>query len=389
MDKKQKIIRIILFAAALITASTAFAIAAVNFAANKTGYKTIAASPDEDAVLYASDFTFKYYFEGRSGEITEQNKQVTAVYSQALARAYKLLDPSVSYNGYCNIADLNRCSGEPLKVGSELYAVLKDAYAKTLDNKGYNMFAGPLYSHVYGILILNDPEEFDPENDPEEKERREKLSTLCGNLSHYRLEFLDDIEHIVSFSVDDEVRNTLAELEEESGIIDLNLLHDAYMAQIAEEALVNAGFINGYITTKSGLTLALSAQKDGEYCLYGIKDNVPAILDTVKLDSAAIASCFKRFEIGSENYYYTLEKDGKNFLRCPFISAYDGYENDSYLSFYTIYEDEAITDAKGFLCADIVFANIKAVFCNEPSNGDGFITAYVADDDPSRVILSK
>ena len=99
MDKKQKIIRIVLFAAALITASTAFAIAAVNIAANKTGYKTIAASPDEDAVLYASDFTFKYYFEGRSGEITEQNKQVTAVYSQALARAYKLLDPSVSYNG--------------------------------------------------------------------------------------------------------------------------------------------------------------------------------------------------------------------------------------------------------------------------------------------------
>ena len=204
VSKKHLGLRIAAFVLAFLAALTAFSLALTGIGRKEEGYYQIEANPDEEAFLYASGVAFVYQFQGSSSDIRSALNELKNYYSVALKRAYILLDPVNTYEGYVNLATLNQHIGEDLEVSEELYNVLTDAARRTAAGEGYSMFAGAVYSEWNSILMLDDPERFDPVNDPEEARRLERLGAMADREDLFSLEIVDEIRHIIRLNVAEE-----------------------------------------------------------------------------------------------------------------------------------------------------------------------------------------
>ena len=99
-----------------------------------------------------------------------------------------------------------------------------------------------------------------------------------------------------------------------------------------------------------------------EYCIYGMNNEIPAILETARIKHRSAFSCFKAFGFGREEMYHTLNGGGRTVYRNPYLSALDGYSSDRYLSLYNVLDDGDAalpgSDAD-HPCAGAVYRNIR------------------------------
>jgi len=312
-------LRIVLFAVALLVAVAAFVIGVRSIGRRDPGYSRIEAT-DKDLLRWNGAVDFEYRFEGSSASIRAQSRALQGVYAEALGWAEKLLDAEERYPGYANLATLNQCMGEDVTVSSELFDVLTDALARTQAGEGYSLFAGPLYAEWNGLLLLEDPEDFDPSADPEEAERLRRLAEAVNDPDNFRFQIVDAQQHVVRFGVSEDLLRLLEELELSCPVLDLNLLHDAYLLQLVAMRVEARGYDSGYLTTPHGLTLALSGESDAELRLFGLQgtDAVPAA--KTPLEGGRSYGALRAFALPGETYwYYTVESEGETLYRHPWL----------------------------------------------------------------------
>lgn len=339
-------LRMIAFILFLIVAVGAFGYGFSNMGKMEPGYYEITESADEEALLYGNGITLTCSFTGESAAIKEEKKRVEAVYSAALNRAYKLLDAYNLYDGYQNIATLNENVGQDVEVSDELYAILKDAYGKTLERQGYNMFAGAFYAHWNEILILEEPSEFDPLLQEEEAGRLSALADRMNAKDTFSLTFSEDGTNRVRLEVSRDYRNFCRENEEKEVYIDLNLLHDAYVIEIVVSALENAGYSDGFLTTDSGLSVSLSGLRGGEYSFYSMKENAVSSVLTIAAGQGCVFSEFRSFALSpDEDCFYTLEKEEKLYYRSPYVMADEEGFHNLVLSSCVVGDEKSISGA--------------------------------------------
>lgn len=316
-------LRIAVFALAFIIAVTAFGFAVAGLGHKDAGYYSITADPNDEAPLYTAGVSLRCWFEGESESIKASLTGVQASYNAALLQSYKLLDAENEYLTLNNVASLNAKPGEPLSLDERLYDILLDAYAKTQEGEGYNVFAGPLYAEWTTLLYLENPADYDPLNDPEEAARLEKLAALANDLSLYSLTVVDAERHSLRFDVDARVQRELEELEIDAPILDLNLLHDAYELQLVAAALEADGFHSGYLSADSGLSLSLSEMKTGEFRLYSVGAEGTEPAAAVVAAGGTAASQFRSFSYGDDpaGFYTVTDSEGFEHPRSPFVPA--------------------------------------------------------------------
>ncbi len=316
-------LRIAAFALAFILAVSAFAFGVAGLGHKNAGYYNITPSPNDEAPLYAANVSLRCWFDGESEGIKASLARIQPVYDAALLESCKLLDARSEYLGVNNVASLNAKIGEPLSLDPRLYEILLDAYAKTQEGRGYNLFAGPLYAEWTTLLYLEDPAAFDPLNDPEEAARLEKLCALAGDLSLYRLSVVDEESHTLRFDVEESVLRELEAMEIDAPILDLNLLHDAYRLELAAQALEEAGFHSGYLSSDSGLSLSLSEMKTGEFRLYAFDGENAEPAAAVIAEGGTAASQFHVFPYSDEavGYYAVTDESGTLHFRHPYLPA--------------------------------------------------------------------
>jgi hypothetical protein len=249
---------------------------------------------------------YRYWFEGKSNQIKGGIRSLVLVYSPILSAAYKQLDHQNNYTGQVSIGTINQHPGEVVSVSPELYAILKDAYAKTLEGRGYNMFAGALYAEWKAIQILDDPEQFDPANNEYMASRIHAIAAVVSDLSNFNLEFLDDSTCSLRFSVSSVYDDFCRENEITAYALDLNLLKDAYMLSMMGEALVDAGYTLGHLTTPSGLALNTSARGSLTFDMHTLENGADTVYASVELDGVFSAATFTAYAMGSD-YGYELE----------------------------------------------------------------------------------
>lgn len=296
------------------------------------GFYTIDASVDSEAVTYAKNTEFHYYMEGRTSEIKDTTRQVTLVYSQALLHAYKMLDADNTYVGYENIASINLKRGEYVNVSNELYSILKDAYDKTMEQKGYNMFAGLLYEHWANILILYDYENFDPLVNEDEKNTIKAISEMVNNLDNFKLDF-NDTDKSVKLTVSKEYEAFCEKLELTNKVLDLNLMQEAYTVDYVARALEEAGYRKGYITTTKGLTVSLSELTGCQYPIYGMDNGDIVIKEIIDAEPGSVLSSFNHFQKKETDILYQrINVNGSEYYRSPFINLSENGYNNLYLS---------------------------------------------------------
>ncbi len=293
VDSKHLWARTILFVLAFVIAIAAFTKGFLSLGAQDPGYYELTAAPVEDAMYYASGIKYTAWFDGSSSEIKDRMKQAEKDYSAALQFAYKLLDPENEYEGFVNIASINMAAreGELMQLSSqtgdvraprdgsyfvsrelvippELYAVLKDAVGKTnvmtspspvsslLMPGPYSVFAGALYREWKQILIDADAQSFDPELNTSEASRMAAIASLSASNAYFDILFIDDEKCVIRALRASEAVSALKQYEiEDAPVIDLNLLHDAYMIQIVNGMMASKGWDKGVFQNYSGLTV--------------------------------------------------------------------------------------------------------------------------------------
>lgn len=257
VSEKHVILRLVLFVVFLLIAIFSFSYGVTSIGKKEEGYQTIDVLQDSQVPLYGNEVSFSYYFEGTSNSIKKEVKALSKVYSQILASSYKQLDPSLEYSGSVSLGAINNNLGQSISVSPALYSVLKDAYARTLEQKNFNMFSGALYAEWKSILILDDASSFDPLNNQYMAQRIEAISQEVSNLDNFNLEFLDDEKCIVRFSVSSEYASFCKDMEIEAAPLDLNVLHDAYLLEMTAKELLALGYNNGVLVSREGLCIVL------------------------------------------------------------------------------------------------------------------------------------
>lgn len=350
------------------------------------GYYEIEATPDEDTPLYSSGITLIYYFEGESSQIKQALNSLKDLYSTALMRSYKLLDPENTYEGYVNLASLNQGMGQSMQVSEELFSILEDAWAKTQEGRGFNMFAGSLYREWNSILSLNDLSDFDPATNPDTASRIRDLAEKTAQPETFELRVLDRENRIVQVNVDQAYLDFLEQGEYACEVVSMNLMEDAYRLSLIRDALEAQGFTNGYLSTDSGLTLSLSRHEDGAYGMYSYDGE--RILQCASIDAKPNSACsyFRVFPMETGEFMYHAVDGGyyhpcfitatgtfANVLNASCTVRYDGdvvaacYDN---LKLYNLESREAVTAAASgdttYVCAFLKDGG-TVLYTNDPS----------------------
>ena len=319
-DKTRLWLRVIAFAVALVVGIGGITIGVVRLGSKKPGYYACETNPDEQAPTYALGVSLQYYLDGNSDAIKETSNRLRDAYSAALSRAYKLLDARNNYDGFVNLATLNAAYGTEIQVSDELFAVLTDAWDRTQAGEGFNLFAGALYEEWNSILILDEPEPFDPLNDDEVRIRIAELAKRTAELSNFSLTVLDAASHRIRVDVSEDYLAFLRENEYGTTVLDLNLLEVAYRLRIVRDALEADGLCHGYLTTSDGLTVSLSGNAVGEYAAYGLIDGKLAQIAALPVTASSACSIFCA-AFTDIPYYYRITTGGVTHYRHPYFDA--------------------------------------------------------------------
>ncbi len=333
-------LRIVLFILAALVAVGAIAYGVTGLGRREPGYYRIEVNADEELIRLDRGVDFEYVFKGSKSEINAEMRQLQALYGASLRRCSRLLDAENTYTGVVNLAEINLNPGRELALSEELFAVLRDALALSEEGKGYSLFAGPLYAEWNSLLILADPQPFDPAADAEEAARISTLASLVNDPESISLEIVDEESRTVRLVVSDALMAQLRAYELDCPLLDLNLLHDAFLLRLIAADLEAQGYTNGYLSAASGVTVSLSGHSGGEYNLYGFDGEYREITSTFPVEAGTAFSLLRAFALEEENYgYYTVETDDGTLFRHPNVPATG--------------EDPGVLLSCGVYCADM------------------------------------
>ena len=339
VSEKHVGLRIVVTAVAFVIAVVAITMGVASIGKKEPGYQDIEAKVDAEAITYNNAVLYRYWFDGTSNEIKGGIRSLVLVYSPILSAAYKQLDHQNTYSGHVSIGAINQNMGQVVTVSPELYAILKDAYAKTLEGKGFNMFAGALYAEWEGIQILEDPYEFDPINNEDTEKRLHAIASVVSDLSNFNLEFLDDNICALRFSVSSAYEDFCREYEITAYALDLNNLKDAYMLSWIGNALIDAGYSIGHLTTPEGMALNTSPRGSLDFDMHTWEYGKDTVYASVELDGVFSAASFTAYGMGSD-YGYSLD----NHYRHLYFDVRTGDFADVLMSAAIISQDMDIVE---------------------------------------------
>jgi len=257
--EKRNVVRLVLFLLAAGLAIYAFTSGVAQLGHRESGYQTIDYKNTHGDILYKSGLTLLYWAEGDSAHIRELTADVREVYSDSLWRNLMMLDAREIYEGVANLATVNAHPGEKIVLPGALAEILQDAWKKTEKNEGYSVLAGVLYDEWQTLLYLEDASEADPSVNGEEQARLDTLSAWMAPDSGLTLELEsgEDGTATACLRLPDDYRQTLSEMETEAPTLDLNLMHDAYLMDLVAADLRAAGYTDGVLFSRSGLSLMM------------------------------------------------------------------------------------------------------------------------------------
>lgn len=331
-------LRFVIFIIAVIVGVAAFVFAIYQITNKKTGYYEIRATKDESAPLYSNGYAFFCFIDGKSDEIKANTAKIQSLYSESLGRISRLLDPKETYEGYVNLATLNRSPGQDVKLPAELYGVLTDALARS-EEGGFRLFDGAEKALWQELLFLEEPLPFDPINDPYQKERMEAAWTVLLDGDAPKLTIVDAAACTVRLEVPSAYREMLEQYEIEAPILDLGVLRDAYSLQYLRQKLIENGITEGYLQTESGMTMLLPDTGNGAVELHSCADGEAYITAAFALGKGAACCELRAFSLGEPGYYAV---DG--ILRHPY-SGPDWEPNRTLLTVWTYSTRGDIVDA--------------------------------------------
>ena len=261
---KLRWIAIVLLLAVAVTAITVGLTSALN---TEPGWQQVQVTSSNTNC--SADFVFMYEFGTGDLDATAEYKNVVSLYTSLTERGYQLFSAQEG-----SLGELNSNPNSVVTVPEELYEALS-----LLVRSGIRYpFLDPAVREYNGVFLADndlDAAMFDPNRDPERMGYVQEAVAYCADPAHISLELLD--KNQVKLVVSEEY--LAYGMENEIDVyFDFGWMKNAFLADFLADALTEAGYTRGHLTSFDGFTRNLDSRGVGySYNFFDRLDNTISI----------------------------------------------------------------------------------------------------------------
>ncbi|MBR2353850.1 MAG: hypothetical protein IKA76_05035 [Clostridia bacterium] len=305
LSEKNKKVRIVLLIVFAVIALGAFGFAIFSSLHTEDGWYSIQVQSAEDHC--GDDFIFNYYVADSEVSAKTQYDRITALYSEAAVKAYRMFHAEEAFADVNNLYSINTHAGETLVVDEILYRAFE-----LLEQKGSRyLYFGPLYEEYalrffgYGQAAI--AENDDPYVNTELAAYFAELAAFANDPASVQLELLG--ENRVRLLVSEEY----AEFAEENGFdrfLDFFRIKNAFVVDFLAETMLENGYSYGAISSYDGYTRTLDQKHVYAYTLFDRRDQVVSAIATLSYQNGGSLVYLRNYPMSEQEsfFYYASER---------------------------------------------------------------------------------
>ena len=240
LSDKNRMLRLILLIGFLVIAVIAFTIGLNAALETEDGWAVVESLSSE--MNCSTDFVFSYCYGTGELSATQEKKQLTTLYSQAVEDAYRIFNTDVEL--------INQAVNQEITVDPALYQAL--SLVQQYGNR--NLYLGPVYTEYNRIFISPteaDAAYFDPGQNPELVPYIAELSAFANDPAMVDIRLLGD--NRVCLFVAQPYLDFASEYEI-TEFLDFGWMRNAFIADYLAQTVSSAGFTCGYLSSYDGFT---------------------------------------------------------------------------------------------------------------------------------------
>lgn len=295
------------------------------------------------SVSCSQDFIFNYQVGVSGVNATQEYKDITAIYTEACRKAYRLFSNEVTdHTG--NIYSLNDQVNTAVEVDPALYRALETVaqYDSRL------VFLAPVYAeHNRMFSYTNDLDamRYDPAQNPEIMDYISQIVEFANNPEHIWLELLGNNQARICVS---EAYLTFAQENEIDLFADFGWTANAFIVDYLADTMLEAGYTKGYIGSYDGFTRNLDATEESYsfniFDRIGNELNLPAKMDYNGPMSIVYLRNYPMFGQSQDRWHYFAFPNGH--IATVFIDPSDGVSKSA--------TDNLVSYSKNLGCSEIL-----------------------------------
>lgn len=313
-------VRILLAALAVVIAVTAFACAIGALTRVDQGWREIEVSSSGE-MNCSQDFTFSYYLGGSGISAAAELKAITALYTEASERAYRVFNAYEACAEANNLYALNRSVNTPIQVDPLLYQAFEQA--ERLGSR--YVYLAPVYAEYHSLFFCSEDwetEGFDPYQNEDIRLFVGQAAAFARSPADVRVELLGNSTLLLTAS------DAYLSFAAEYGIVnlvDFFWMKNAFMIDALAQVMEDAGYNRGVISSYDGFVRSLSEpQLRYAYDLYD-RPQGQQVCKAARLSYAGGTSLvsLRSFPLNRQKEIYSYQfADGT--VRTAFVDLKDG-----------------------------------------------------------------
>lgn len=345
-DRKTKL-RLVLVILLILAAAGAFVYGVMSGLGKEPGWTTIEVNSSA-GLNYGDEFVFQYYLGAGDLSATAENKRISALYTDAMVKAYQLFTNDGESGNLHNVYYINRHPNEEIEVDALLYHAFEtcEAYGNR------NLYLAPVYEQYDSLFYCNEDWEtasFDPLQNEELAVSFEELSAFARDAGQIEVQLLGDNRIRLYVSAD-----FLKYAEETyiSSFIDFYWMKNAFIADFIADVMLENGYTRGSISSYDGFIRNLDDSGTGySFNLYDrVGQNVyPAAV--MQYNGSVSIVYLRDYRMNSLDFQHYYEfADGR--IRTAYLDVADGLSKAAVPNLVSYSESES--------CANLLMQMIPA-----------------------------
>ncbi len=321
LSDQHKTGRLVLVVVLLVIAGIAFYIAIKDRVSANAGWQAISAITTD--ANCSDEITLTYNVGAGGGKVQVEYKAVTALYSDAAVKAYRIFQAEQEFDDVGNLALVNHHPNETVTVDPVLYRAL-EMIAESGDRR---IYLGPLYRQyriIYECESDGEAMDADPNRDPELKAFAGELAALAADPEAIDLKLLGN-DH-VRLEVGEAYMELIA-VYGDAVPLDLGRLKNALAADYLADRFAEQGLTAAIITSKDGFARSICEGVSLDSIVYSLQGTAlyPAAALTYTAPMSLV--CFRNYPSAAGDGQGYIYEDGT--IVTDWISAEDGLNRTS------------------------------------------------------------
>lgn len=324
LSEKNVFARIVAIVCLILITIIAFTHAMSTLLKTPTGWTTI--TVNSSAKLNCGDeFVFLYDL-GKSKEaVSVEKKKVTALYSDAMVKAYEVFNEEDDFSNEKNIAYVNQHPNEKIQVDAELYK----AFELLEKYKNRSIYLAPVYSEYAGLFACtNDAQikDYDVTQNDDLKTEFAKITAFANNPNSVQIELLGNNEVKLLVSND---YMAYAKENDITNFINFYWMKNAFIVDYLADTLKENHYTRGSISSYNGFVRNLDEDNQSySYNVYDREGNTVYEAGVMNYQGRKSIVNLKNFKLSEldDQFYYDMS-NGE--VKTAYIDSLDGYAKTS------------------------------------------------------------